>query len=80
MRHIQKLYGIGGLSYGNLSTRRDEKTFWMSASGVNKAQLKTIGQDILLIKDYDEEAKGMRITSRPIFNRGELLSMPSNTG
>lgn len=52
-RHVQRLYGIGGLSYGNLSVRKDEKRFWMSASGVNKADLRVIGRDILLVKDYD---------------------------
>lgn len=52
-RHVQKLYGIGGLSYGNLSVRKDERRFWMSASGVDKGNLKEIGRDILLIKDYD---------------------------
>lgn len=52
-RHVQKLYGIGGLSYGNLSVRKDERRFWMSASGVDKANLKEIGRDILLVKDYD---------------------------
>lgn len=65
LRHIHRLYGLGGLSYGNLSCRRDEKTFWMSASGVNKANLKIIGQDILLIKDYDQEANAMRISVPP---------------
>ncbi len=35
-RHVQRLYGIGGLSYGNLSARKDNRRFWMSASGVKK--------------------------------------------
>ncbi|MCS7240424.1 MAG: class II aldolase/adducin family protein [Candidatus Bipolaricaulota bacterium] len=52
-RHVQRLYGIGGLSYGNLSVRKDAKRFWMSASGVDKANLRVIGRDILLVKDYD---------------------------
>ncbi|GGK14409.1 aldolase [Caldalkalibacillus thermarum] len=65
LRHLHKLYGIGGLSYGNLSSRRDAHTFWMSASGVNKSKLKTIGQDILLIKDYDHDRNGMRISVPP---------------
>ncbi len=52
-RHVQRLYGIGGLSYGNLSVRKDERRFWMSASGVDKASLRVIGRDILLVKDYD---------------------------
>lgn len=27
-RHVKRLYGIGGLSYGNLSTRKDRDCFW----------------------------------------------------
>src|SRR5690554_2491144 len=63
-RHVQRLYSLGGLSYGNLSVRRDEKTFWMSGSGVNKADMKVIGRDMLLVKDYDE-ARGAMILSVP---------------
>ena len=51
---MKRLYGIGGLSYGNLSARKDESRFWMSASGVDKTRLETIGRDILLVSDYDE--------------------------
>lgn len=61
MRHIKLLYGIGGLSYGNLSARQDKNRFWMSASGVDKSNLRTIGRDILLIKGYDEQKKAMKI-------------------
>ena len=39
LRHVSRLYGIGGLSYGNLSARKDERRFWMSASGVDKSKL-----------------------------------------
>ncbi|MBI2940611.1 MAG: class II aldolase/adducin family protein [Chloroflexi bacterium] len=53
LRHIQLLYGIGGLSYGNISAREDASRFWMSASGVNKADLRVIGRDILLVKGFD---------------------------
>ena len=55
LRHIKRLYGIGGLSYGNLSARKDETRFWMSASGVDKAKLETPGRDILLVAGYDAE-------------------------
>ena len=55
LRHIKRLYGIGGLSYGNLSERKDETRFWMSASGVDKSKLETPGRDVLLVSDYDEE-------------------------
>ena len=55
LRHVKRLYGIGGLSYGNLSMRKDGQRFWMSASGVDKSKLETPGRDILLVSDYDEE-------------------------
>ncbi len=55
LRHVKRLYGIGGLSYGNLSMRKDEQRFWMSASGVDKSKLEQPGRDILLVSDYDEE-------------------------
>ncbi len=64
-KHLKKLYGIGGLSYGNLSARRDEDTFWMSASGVDKSDLREIGRDILLVKDYDEEENAMVLSVPP---------------
>jgi ribulose-5-phosphate 4-epimerase/fuculose-1-phosphate aldolase len=54
LRHVMRLYQVGGLSYGNLSQRLDETRFWMSASGVDKSNLEKVGQDILLVKDYDE--------------------------
>jgi len=55
LRQVKRLYGIGGLSYGNLSARKDARRFWMSASGVDKAKLEITGRDILLVSDYDEE-------------------------
>jgi hypothetical protein len=54
LRHVKRLYGIGGLSYGNLSQRKDETRFWMSASGVDKTKLEAPGRDILLVSGYDE--------------------------
>jgi hypothetical protein len=58
-RHVMHLFHIGGLSYGNLSARRDSDTFWMSASGVNKGKLKDVGRDILLVTGYDAENHAM---------------------
>ena len=66
LRHVKRLYGIGGLSYGNLSSRKDETRFWMSASGVDKTKLDVPGRDILLVSGYD-----------PIENR-MILSVPPN--
>jgi len=64
LRHIKRLYGIGGLSYGNLSARKDATRFWMSASGVDKSKLERPGRDILLVSGYDDE-RGRIVLSVP---------------
>lgn len=64
-RHIKRLFGIGGLSYGNISARYDSDWFWMSASGVDKSRLSVIGQDILMVKDYDAAGNGMVVSHPP---------------
>lgn len=65
MRQLKKLYGIGGLSYGNLSSRQDESHFWMSASGINKAKMQVIGQDILCIKGFNPDKNAIEISIPP---------------
>jgi ribulose-5-phosphate 4-epimerase/fuculose-1-phosphate aldolase len=65
LRHVMRLYGVGGLSYGNLSARKDENRFWMSASGVDKAKLAVPGRDILLVTGYDAEHSRMILSVPP---------------
>jgi ribulose-5-phosphate 4-epimerase/fuculose-1-phosphate aldolase len=65
LRHVMRLYQVGGLSYGNLSARKDETRFWMSASGVDKSQLETVGRDILLVTGYDEPNARMVLSVPP---------------
>ncbi len=65
LRWIKLVYGIGGLSYGNLSVRKDATRFWMSASGVDKANLREVGRDILMVKDYDQESGTMVLSVPP---------------
>ena len=65
LRHIARLYAIGGLSYGNLSARKDERRFWMSASGVDKSKLVEPGRDILLVSGYDSDAGRMALSVPP---------------
>ena len=65
LRHVMRLYGVGGLSYGNLSARKDETRFWMSASGVDKSRLETPGRDILLVTGYDPDAAKMILSVPP---------------
>ena len=64
LRHVMRLYSVGGLSYGNLSARKDKTRFWMSASGVDKTQLEVPGRDILMVTNYDE-AKAKIVLSVP---------------
>jgi ribulose-5-phosphate 4-epimerase/fuculose-1-phosphate aldolase len=68
LRHVKRLYGIGGLSYGNLSARapHDSRLFWMSASGVDKSRLETIGRDILLVTSYDPDRLLIRLSVPPM--------------
>ncbi len=65
LRHVKRLYGIGGLSYGNLSQRKDERRFWMSASGVDKTRLEVPGRDILLVSGYAPERNTMILSVPP---------------
>ena len=65
LRQLKRLYNIGGLSYGNLSARRDQATFWMSASGVDKANMRTVGRDVQLIKGFDAERNAMVLSVPP---------------
>jgi ribulose-5-phosphate 4-epimerase/fuculose-1-phosphate aldolase len=67
LRHVKRLYGIGGLSYGNLSARAPHNPahFWMSASGVDKSKLETVGRDILLVTDYVPEKLMIRLSVPP---------------
>jgi ribulose-5-phosphate 4-epimerase/fuculose-1-phosphate aldolase len=72
LRHVKLLYGIGGLSYGNLSARRQPPTasgygpeYWMSASGVDKSRLHDVGRDVLLVRGYDPERDAMILAVPP---------------
>jgi ribulose-5-phosphate 4-epimerase/fuculose-1-phosphate aldolase len=75
LRQVQLLYGIGGLSYGNVSARytggdlpgvpdADGPVYWMSASGVDKADLRVVGEHILMVRGYDP-ARDVMVLSVP---------------
>lgn len=69
MRHLYKIYGITGLSYGNLSAREripelGESTFWMTGRGVNKANIFRVGKDVLLVKGFQYD-RGAALVSMP---------------
>jgi len=62
LRQLWRLYRVGGLSYGNLSVRNDAQTFWMSASGVDKSNLQTVGEHIHLVKGYDKDKNAILVS------------------
>ena len=74
-RHVMRLFGVGGLSYGNLSARRDGQSFWMSASGVDKSALATVGQDVVLISGFDEAQLALRVSVPPRLARPRRASV-----
>jgi ribulose-5-phosphate 4-epimerase/fuculose-1-phosphate aldolase len=74
LRHVKLLYGIGGLSYGNLSARFHGDAgassgigpaFWMSASGVDKGDLRVVGEHVLLVRGYDRGLGAMVLSVPP---------------
>ena len=70
LRHVKLLYGIGGLSYGNASSRRTADgelgpEYWMSASGVDKSALTDVGKHVLLVKGYDADRDTMVLSVPP---------------
>ena len=78
--HLFRLYNIKGLSYGNLSIRdkhydTDGTSFWMTARGVDKSQLKGIGKDIILVKGYDETSGEMLLSVPPEYNQRMRVSV-----
>lgn len=75
LRHVKMLFSVGGLSYGNLSARRDESTFWMSASGIDKSAMTDIGRDMLLVSGFDPEARSMRLSVPPSVERPGRVSV-----
>jgi len=67
---LYRLYQIKGLSYGNLSIRNKNHnlgvtSYWMTARGVDKSNLKGIGKDMLLVKGFDKESGEMLVSVPP---------------
>jgi len=80
MRHLYKIYGITGASYGNLSAREDipelgETTFWMTGRGINKADISRIGKDVLLVKGFDAERGAALVSVPPGFDPTARVSV-----
>lgn len=58
LRHLYKIFGITGASYGNLSARENiselgKATYWMTGRGIDKSNILKVGKDVLLVKGFD---------------------------
>ena len=80
LRHVKRLYGIGGLSYGNLSMRKDETRFWMSASGVDKSNLARRAATSCSSPATCPRRRRWSSASRPTSSRAASRSTRSSTG
>jgi ribulose-5-phosphate 4-epimerase/fuculose-1-phosphate aldolase len=70
---LYRLYQIKGLSYGNLSIRNVSYksrsiSYWMTARGVDKSNLKGFGKDILLVKGYDKDNGEMQVSVPQVYD------------
>ncbi len=70
LRHLYRLFGITGMSYGNLSARErvsrlGESTFWMSGRGVDKANLAGPGKDVFLVTGIDASRSTILLSVPP---------------
>ncbi len=63
--HLRRMFQLGGLSYGNVSVREPGLGFWMSASGVDKARIEKVGEEILLVRRYDADTRSMVVSVPP---------------
>lgn len=80
IQHIYNLFEMKGLSYGNLSARETipelgRTTFWMTARGVNKAKLSSVGKDILLVKGFDYDQGKALVGVPPDFDPKARVSV-----
>lgn len=75
LRHVQLLFGLGALSYGNLSARHDATSFWMSSSGVDKRALNVVGQDLALVTGLDLEAGALTVSVPALVRRPRHVSV-----
>ncbi len=70
IKHLYRFYEIKGLSYGNLSIRGSfpgikGNTYWMTARGVDKGNLKAVGKDMLLVTGLNPSDGKMIISVPP---------------
>lgn len=80
IQQLFKLFEMKGLSYGNLSTREriDElgpTTFWMTARGINKAQISQVGRDVLLVKGFDYGQGKALVSVPPVYDAKARVSV-----
>lgn len=81
VEQLYRLFEVKGISYGNLSAREklsefpDKTTFWMTARGIDKSNINTIGEDVLLVKGIDSNTDTMLVSVPPKHNPRARVSV-----
>jgi len=80
MRHLYKIYGITGASYGNLSARDNiaefgSTAFWMTGRGIDKSNIETVGKDVMLIKGFDMYSGTALVSMPPAYDQKARVSV-----
>lgn len=80
LNHLFKIFGISGASYGNISSKESipelgDFTFWMTGRGVNKSNLRLVGQDILLVKGIDASLGSVQVSVPQKYNPRARVSV-----
>jgi ribulose-5-phosphate 4-epimerase/fuculose-1-phosphate aldolase len=80
MRHLYHIYGLTGLSYGNISARENApelggSNFWMTGRGVDKRNLQAVGKDILLVRGVDHATGAVLVSSPPGYDPNARVSI-----
>jgi len=79
--YLYRLFEVKGISYGNLSAREhipelgNIATFWMTARGINKAHIQSIGKDVLLVKGIDALTNAVLLSVPPHYDERARVSV-----
>jgi ribulose-5-phosphate 4-epimerase/fuculose-1-phosphate aldolase len=71
IEQLYHLFEVKGISYGNLSAREvipefpNATTFWMTARGIDKSNITTVGKDIMLVTGIDNATHTILVSVPP---------------
>ena len=81
IEQLYHLFEVKGISYGNLSAREkmveypNSNTFWMTARGIDKSSITTIGKDVLLVRGIDTRTDAIKVSVPPVHDPKARVSV-----